>query len=143
MLAVKHKMEKVQKGWIRLGIVISLAWMIGVASFTAFEYKSTIDDFASAVASMKDEQFQIVGQDGFLFNCSVKTGNPSCNLKIGNFLLILVAPVLTGWAFQLLCGLYCGFVMGLKGIAPNKSLVWTADSRRTVSTLGSNIWGSS
>jgi hypothetical protein len=91
------KIKRRLKGFIRLGIVISIAWVIGVISFIAIKYDVTNKNFVRAVEETKNSRFQFGGRESYLIECSVIDDKSVCSIKITNTLVVLLAPIAVVW----------------------------------------------
>ena len=92
-----------RKGWIRLGVVLSLAWLLGVLVFSIYEHYAAKSYFA---ASLKE----IIGKYGrdvearyqtLLTDCSGEESAIACSPRWINLALLVLGPVLGCWVLAI------------------------------------------
>jgi len=88
-----------RKGWIRLGIVLSVVWMVGVVIYAAFDFSSVRADLSTSVrtsdASFAKGGWEVVGQESFLTTCDAKDKQVLCSPRVFNLLGLAPVPVAT------------------------------------------------
>ncbi len=95
---MKHSM----KGWIRLGIVLSVVWIVAFNLYGFIGYRMQEKKFTMEVRSSMGQRFQIVGSEGVLFTClDTQTKGPVCQINLANYFLVMLGPVIAGWAVPL------------------------------------------
>lgn len=94
-------------GWIRLGIVISTAWVLGVGSYALYDYKSLKTDLAAEITAkpwladpVVDGKWEITGQQSFFTECEMARVDVICSPRLTNLALRALAPVLVFWALS-------------------------------------------
>jgi hypothetical protein len=95
-----------RKGWIRLGFVLSAAWLIGVLIYAAFDYHSVRTDLVTAVRtadpSLAKGGWEVVGQQSFLTNCDAKDKEVSCSPRALNLAALGLLPIAISWLAAIL-----------------------------------------
>ena len=90
-----------RKGRIRLGIVLSLAWGIGVLLFAAFEFQSVRTDFVASVNSPNPADvaagWRTTGQQTLFTRCEVSDKQVSCSPRLGILALLIVVSIGIAW----------------------------------------------
>lgn len=98
-------------GWIRLGIVLSLAWFLSVSIYAGIEYHSVKKDLANRVPlfamtfsiSPQGVTHSMMNYQTFIANCSGKSYDfYSCTPRFGNIALLALAPIAVAWVIILL-----------------------------------------
>ncbi len=104
--------EKKYTGWVRLGIVFSVLWLLGASMTIGLLYNKRINDFNSITWETRNQgRFIIVGEESFLFECNAKAishsidnltefqdlAKPECHIKIDRVTLVTIVPVVVGW----------------------------------------------
>lgn len=91
-------MSNSARGWIRIGIVLSVLWLIGVGVSAAIEFKNMKSDLERTIASpAKDSEFEIVGTLGHFVNCSVIGKEAVCRIDRSEFAIYALVPIITAW----------------------------------------------
>lgn len=85
-----------RKGWIRLGVVLSLAWFLGVLIYAAFDFQTVQTNLTTSVNSGNPFR-NYAGQNTLLTNCDVKEKQVSCSPRFGSIALLSAAPVVITW----------------------------------------------
>lgn len=90
-----------RNGWVRLGVVLSLAWLLGVLVYAGVEYHYTLEDLTSSVQSpdpaLKPGGWEVIGQESLVINCGVREKQVSCSLRLGNLALLIFGPIAAAW----------------------------------------------
>lgn len=90
-----------RKGWIRLGVVLSVVWMVGVAIYAALDFSSVRADLLTSVRtsdpSLAKSGWEVVGQESFLTTCDAKDKQVLCSPRIFNVLGLALVPVAASW----------------------------------------------
>jgi hypothetical protein len=90
-----------RKGWIRVGLVLSTAWLIGVLIHAAFDYHSVRADLVTAVRtadpSLVNSRWEVIGQETFLTTCDVKDKEVSCSPRALNLAALGLIPIAISW----------------------------------------------
>jgi len=93
-------------GWIRLGIVLSLVWLLGVLVYAGIEYRTVETDLTKSVQSpnpaLKTGGWEVIGQQTLVTNCGVKNKQVSCSPRLANLALLAFAPITVAWFVVLL-----------------------------------------
>lgn len=94
-------------GWLRLGIVLSVAWLIGVSIYAVWEYRSVQDSLnASVLLPELNSQFpqgwQLYGQQTFLTDCKIENMRVFCSPRVVNLFTLALLPVLLVWILIIL-----------------------------------------
>jgi len=99
-----------RNGWLRLGIVLSALWLLGVAIYASWEYQSMQSSLAhSALPSeLPPSEWEVVGQQSFLTDCKLVQGQASCASRVANLASLALLPILAIWPMVLL--LVCAFL---------------------------------
>jgi len=95
-----------RKGWIRLGIICSIAWLIGVLVFAGIEYHTVQADLTLSVQFVDPlltaGKWEVVGKQTFITNCGVNEKQVSCSPRFANLALLAIGPVALGWVLVVL-----------------------------------------
>ncbi|SRR5581483_5158962 len=96
-----------RKGWIRLGVVLSLVWVLGVLIYAGIEYHTVRTNLTNTVqsptnSSIDGDRWEIVGQKTFAISCAVKNKQISCAPRFKNLVLLAIAPVIVAWVLVIL-----------------------------------------
>ncbi len=98
-----------RKGWIRLGIVFSLAWFLGVLVFAGVEYHTVQTDLTNSLQStnpsLKAEGWEVIGQQTVVTNCGVREKQVYCSPRFANLALLAFGPITLAWILVLV-GVY-------------------------------------
>lgn len=89
-----------RKGWIRLGIVLSLAWILSVVAFGTYDYFAARSD-TGALRSFPDRSlaggWEEPGKRTAFTFCLVRETGVSCEIHFTFLALLALAPVIIGW----------------------------------------------
>jgi len=95
-----------RRGWIRLGVALSIAWLLGVALYAAFDFASVRDDLLTSVRTsdpaLAKGGWEVVGQETFLTTCDSKEKQVSCSPRVLHLLGLAFLPVALSWIVTLL-----------------------------------------
>jgi len=103
-------------GWKRIGIIVSIVWVIGAGAHT---YNSTIDKFSEMIASTHvqcDNNLAAKTGDAYTvgFNACNKEADDSLTSVLGvarlDAVLVALVPVPLGWGFAYLILFLIGWV---------------------------------
>ena len=91
-----------RKGWIRLGIVFSVAWIVGVLIYAVSNHYTVRADIVEQVNSPEYSQTpsvvtRWVDRQTFLTDCDVKEKLVSCSPQFSNVALLILLPVVGFW----------------------------------------------
>jgi disulfide bond formation protein DsbB len=85
-------------GWLRLGILVSVIWFLGVAFYAAYEWDSERIQFTSAALMSESKgEWAVVGQESFWVSCHLVEKKTSCSSKVLNILGVEVVPLIAMW----------------------------------------------
>lgn len=96
------------RGWMRLALLLSAFWLIGVSAYAAFQFHSTNSDLSGQTKSgpFKDvpqSQDASVADDlvwspvSPFASCKLVTRNISCSFNWTRFATIAILPLLAFW----------------------------------------------
>lgn len=85
-----------RKGWIRLGIVLSLAWFLGILIFAVLDFQTVQTHLTTSVKS-GNPFVEGISEQTFFTNCNVKEKQVSCIPRSGSIALLSVVPVAIAW----------------------------------------------
>ena len=95
-----------RKGWIRLYIVLSAVWIVGIVIYAAFDFSSVRWDLSTAVGksdpSFANSGWVLKGQESFLTTCNVKNQQVSCSPRVLSLLGLALVPVVMSWPIAFL-----------------------------------------
>lgn len=97
-----------RKGWIRLGVVLSVAWIVGVLIYAVLEHYSVRGDLTTSINLPEPSSppvvshWEIVGQQSFLTDCDVKQKQVSCSPRFTNLALLSLLPIISCWLIAVL-----------------------------------------
>lgn len=94
-------------GWRRLGIVLSVAWLIGVSIYAAWEYRSVQDSLDNSVllpelSPQLPQGWQLYGQQTFLTECKIENKHVFCSPRVVNLFTLALLPVSLVWILIIL-----------------------------------------
>lgn len=95
---------RMRRGWMRLGVVLSVAWIVVVVVFTGYQYRETRFDLLSSIGSPQHsgDGWEIIGKQVLLFECSVNSMKVSCHPRADNLALLAIGPIALTWVFAYL-----------------------------------------
>ena len=96
-----------RKGWIRLGAVLSVAWIIGVSVYAATDHYSVRADLVEQVNSPEYSQTppvltHWVDHQTFLTDCDVELKQVSCTPRFTNLAMLILTPIIGCWLIVVL-----------------------------------------
>lgn len=106
------------KGWLRLGVVLSLVWLLSVCTYVGFDYWriNSVEagwehvgrvNVPSGAERNPFDQFDEPAPKSFFVICGAEaaTQTTTCSLRINNFLFVAVGPIFAVWLVAVLGGL--------------------------------------
>lgn len=117
-------------GWIRLGVVLSILWLIGCAGYLLADYRRTFHETAaSAWDTSARSEWQVRGQEGRYFDCTLSESlvtnaqtiadveaQTTCSPVIGNVVALVISiPLLLWGAIPLLVVSFLWVRAGFRG----------------------------
>jgi hypothetical protein len=97
------------RGWLRVGIVLSLAWLLAVGVYSSFDFwrihsaEAGWENVPSAPGNPFD-QFDEPSPKSLLVACGPHRPNlaVACSLRTTNLLLLALVPILVAWVIAAL-----------------------------------------
>lgn len=97
-----------RRGWIRLGVVLSIAWVVGVFAYAISDHYALRADAIATVDAPEPAtppvvtRWDIVGQQSFLTECDIKYKLVTCSPRVLNLALLTFLPIVGGWLIVVL-----------------------------------------
>ena len=100
------------KGWLRIGIVLSVMWCISFSVYALLRYRHFADECVVHMWETRNEgTWRVVGLEDHLFKCSLKDDLPeggnygteliksktTCSVKMLPCLLWMSGPIIAAW----------------------------------------------
>lgn len=89
------------RGWARLGVVLSIVWLLGVLAYTMHDYWSLQSAVSSTAAGHRSDagfdEWEIVSTHSALSICNHQTVPPKCSLRVANVFTLALGPIVAIW----------------------------------------------
>ena len=87
------------KGWIRLGLVVSVIWLVASCCYFFYHVHAESQDWPKVVrATSNNGPWAVVSQDSFYAYCDAQSSHVQCKPKVLNLALIAALPIGVAWA---------------------------------------------
>ena len=86
-------------GWIRLGIVISILWLLAIAGYVTYDYYSVQLALSQPKSFVEPntKEWIVVAQQSVLTECKTGHGLIICGLHWRHLALLAILPILAAW----------------------------------------------
>ncbi len=94
------------RGWLRLGVVLSVTWCALVFAYAAYDHFATNRGLVEAIANQDEASkragWDYIGQVTTFTRCEVKGNAVSCQPRIWHLLLATAGPLIAMWLLGIL-----------------------------------------